>query len=119
PYFWKGGMYTIPEYLGRRYNRSVRTIASLTCILFFALDLGVLFWSTAVLLNVLMGWSIWTSILITATVVGLYTFFGGITAVIMTDVVQIIIMFIGGAALVYLSLDAEIGRASCRERGYM
>jgi len=109
PYFWKGGMYTIPEYLGRRYNRSVRTIASLTWILFFALDLGVLFWSSAVLLNVLMGWSIWTSIIITATVVGLYTFFGGITAVIMTDVVQMIIMFIGGAALVYLSLDAVGG----------
>lgn len=109
PYFWRGGMYTIPEYLGKRYNMSVRTIASLTWILFFALDLGVLFWSSAVLLNVLMGWPIWTSIIITAAVVGLYTFFGGITAVIMTDVVQMVIMFVGGLALVYLSLDAVGG----------
>lgn len=109
PYFWRGGMYTIPEYLGKRYNLSVRTIASLTWILFFALDLGVLFWSSAVLLNVLLGWTIWSSILITAGVVGLYTYFGGITAVIMTDVVQMVIMFVGGAALVYLSLDAVGG----------
>ncbi|AYN68627.1 sodium transporter [Euzebyella marina] len=109
PYFWKGGMYTIPEYLGRRYNKSVRTIASATWILFFALDLGVLFWASAVLLNVLMGWPIWISILSTAGVVGLYTYFGGITAVIMTDVVQMIIMFIGGFALVFLGLHAVGG----------
>lgn len=109
PYFWRGGMYTIPEYLGRRYNPSVRTIASVTWILFFALDLGVLFWASAVLLNVLMGWAIWTSILVTAGVVGLYTYFGGITAVIMTDVVQMIIMFVGGFALVFLSLEAVGG----------
>lgn len=108
PYFWRGGMYTIPEYLGRRYNKSVRTIASVTWILFFALDLGVLFWASAVLLNVLMGWPIWVSIFATAGVVGLYTYFGGITAVIMTDVVQMIIMFIGGFTLVFLSLY-EVG----------
>ena len=109
PYFWKGGMYTIPEYLGKRYNNTVRTIASVTWILFFALDLGVLFWASAVLLNVLLGWAIWTSILATAGVVGLYTYFGGITAVIMTDVVQMVIMFVGGFALIYLSLDAVGG----------
>ena len=108
PYFWRGGMYTIPEYLGRRYNQKVRTIASVTWILFFALDLGVLFWASAVLLNVLMGWPIWISIVATAGVVGLYTYFGGITAVIMTDVVQFVIMFIGGFALVFLSLY-EVG----------
>jgi SSS family solute:Na+ symporter len=103
PYFWKAGVYTIPEYLGRRYNDSVRTIASLTWIIFFAFDLGVLFWASAVFLEALMGWPIWLSIFITAGVVGLYTYMGGITAVVMTDVVQMIIMFIGGFTLVFLS----------------
>ncbi|MCD6202552.1 MAG: sodium/solute symporter [Bacteroidales bacterium] len=109
PYFWRGGMYTIPEYLGKRYNRSVRTIASLTWITFFAVDLGVLFWATAVLLNVLMGWPVWLSILLTAGVVGFYTYFGGITAVVMTDVVQLIIMFVGGFTLVFLGFHAVGG----------
>lgn len=109
PYFWRGGMYTIPEYLGRRYNNKVRTIASLTWITFFAVDLGVLFWASAVLLNVLMGWPIWVSIFITAGVVGLYTYFGGITAVVMTDVVQFVIMFVGGLTLVFLGLHAVGG----------
>lgn len=103
PYFWKAGLYTIPEYMGRRYNTGVRTAASITWIVFFAFNLGVLFWATAVLLNALMGWPVWLSIFLTAGVVGLYTFFGGLAAVIMTDVVQMIIMFVGGGTLVFLS----------------
>jgi len=102
PCFWKSRLYTIPEYLGRRYNDAVRTIASLTWIVFFAFDLGIIFWASAVLLDTLMGWPRWISIIATATVVGLYTFCGGLTAVIMTDVVQMIIMFVGGGAVVFL-----------------
>ncbi len=104
PYFWKAGVYTIPEYLGRRYNNHVRTTASLTWITFFAFDLGVMFWATAVLLNALLGWPIWLSIILTALIVGLYTFFGGLAAVVMTDVVQMIVMFVGGATVVFLGL---------------
>ncbi len=102
PYFWKAGLYTIPEYLGRRYNDAVRTVASLTWIVFFALDLGVMFWVTAGILKTLMGWPIGFSIILTAVVIGLYTFFGGLAAVVMTDVVQMIIMFVGGATVVFL-----------------
>ena len=104
PYFWKAGIYTIPEYLGRRYNDYVRTVASLTWIAFFAFDLGVMFWATAGLLNELLGWPIWPSIILTALVVGVYTFFGGLAAVVMTDVVQMVVMFVGGATVVFLGL---------------
>lgn len=104
PYFWKAKLYTIPEYLGRRYNSYVQTIASLTWIIFFTLNMGVVFWASGILLETLMGWPIWLSILVTAGVTGLYTYFGGITAVVMTDVVQMIIMFVGGFTLVFLSL---------------
>jgi SSS family solute:Na+ symporter len=104
PYFWKAGVYTIPEYLGRRYNDYVRAVASLTWVIFFALDLGVLFWTAAVMFKPIMGWEPWFSIVVTAVVVGLYTFFGGLTAVVMTDVVQMIIMFVGGATVVIVGL---------------
>lgn len=104
PYFWKAGLYTIPEYLGRRYNDAVRTVAALTWIIFFAFNLGIIFWATAVLMETIMGWPVWVSILISASIVGVYTITGGLAAVIMTDVVQMLIMFIGGAAVVVLGL---------------
>jgi SSS family solute:Na+ symporter len=96
PYFWKAGVYTIPEYLGRRYNNALRTLASLTWIIFFAFNLGIIFWASADVLDTLMGWSYWKSIVITAAIVGVYTFCGGLTAVVLTDVVQMVIMFAGG-----------------------
>jgi SSS family solute:Na+ symporter len=102
PYFWKAGLYTIPEYLGKRYNDAVRVIASANWIIFFAFNLGIIFWASALVLKTLMGWDTWFSIIVTAVVVGAYTLFGGLTAVVMTDVVQMIIMFIGGAAVVFL-----------------
>jgi SSS family solute:Na+ symporter len=104
PYFWKAGLYTIPEYLGRRYNDGVRAVASLTWIIFFALDLGVLFWAAAVMFAPLMGWPHWFSVAATATVVGLYTFFGGLTAVAMPDVVQRLILIVGGATVLVVGL---------------
>lgn len=102
PYFWRAGLYTIPEYLGRRYNDWVRTLASITWIVFFAFNLGIVFWASALLLRTLMGWPEWLSIILTAGVVGLYTLMGGLAAVVMTDVIQMIIMFVGGAAVVFL-----------------
>lgn len=104
PYFWKGGMYTIPEYLGKRYNEGVQTIASLTWIVFFAFDLGVMLWASALVFDTIMGWNVWVSIIVTASVTGVYTLLGGLTAVMMTDVVQFIIMYVGGAAVVFLGL---------------
>ncbi len=108
PYYWRAGVYTIPEYLGRRYNDGVRLLAALTWIVFLAFNLGIVFWASAVLLKTLMGWEIGFSILITAGVVGLYTIFGGLAAVVMTDVVQMIIMYVGAAALLILGL-VEVG----------
>lgn len=104
PYYWKSGVYTIPEYLGRRYNDYVRTAEALIWVVFLAFGLGIIFWASAILLNTLMGWPITVSIVLTATIVGLYTIFGGLAAVVMTDVVQMIIMYVGAAALLILGL---------------
>ena len=94
PYYWRAGVFTIPEYLGRRYNVAVRTIHASMWLMVMAFSLGVTLWATGVLLSELMGWPIMISIIITAVVVGFYTMMGGLSAVVMSDVVQLIIMFI-------------------------
>ena len=104
PFYWRSGIYTIPEYLGRRYNQWAQLISSATWILFYTFGLGVTFWASGVMLNTLMGWPIWLSIIVTGFIVGFYTVSGGLSAVVMTDVVQMIIMFIGGGAMVFLGM---------------
>ena len=115
PYFWKAGVYTIPEYLGRRYNNALRTLAAMTWIIFFAFNLGIIFWASAKLLYTLMGWSYWQSIAITALVVGVYTFCGGLAAVVFTDVIQMVIMFAGGILVVLLGLSKVGGISGLME----
>lgn len=102
PYYWRAGVFTIPEYLGRRYNVYVQTLSSLIWIVFLIFSLGVTLWASGVMLSELMGWSIITSIFITAVVVGFYTVMGGLSAVVMTDVVQLVIMFVGAIAILIL-----------------
>lgn len=116
PYYWRAGVYTIPEYLGRRYNDYVRAVEAKLWVLFMVCNLGIFFWTSAVMLKPLTGWSTWTSIILTASVVGIYTVSGGLSAVVMTDVVQLVIMYIGGAALVVLGLFAVGGFSGLVEK---
>ena len=109
PYYWRAGVYTIPEYLGRRYNIYVRTVEAGLWVTVMALDLGVMLWVSGDLLHKLMGWSMTEAILATALVVGVYTIAGGLSAVVMTDVVQLVIMFVGGFAVLILGMHAVGG----------
>jgi len=104
PYYWRAGVYTVPEFLGKRYNLAVRVIESLLWGSFLACVLGVFFWASALMLNEYLGVPIEVSLIITAVIVGLYTITGGLAAVAMTDVVQLLVMFIGGIALTILGL---------------
>ncbi len=104
PYYWRAGVFTIPEYLGRRYNSGVRAIHATAWLIVMAFGLGVTLWATGVLLSELMGWPIMLSIVLTAVIVGFYTMMGGLSAVVMSDVVQLIIMFVGGIAILALGL---------------
>lgn len=104
PYYWKAGVYTVPEFLGKRYNSAVRIIEALLWGLFLACVLGVFFWASALMFNEYLGIPIHVSLIITAVIVGVYTITGGLAAVAMTDVVQLLVMFIGGVALTILGL---------------
>jgi len=102
PYYWKAGVYTIPEYLEKRYNIYVRLVEALLWGLFLVALLGIFFWAAGLMLHTYLGWSIEFSIGLTALVVGIYTVTGGLAAVAMTDVIQLVVMFVGGMAVAIL-----------------
>lgn len=108
PYYWRAGVFTIPEYLGRRYNIHLRAISAIIWLLFITFTLGVILWATGVLLQEMIGWPIMFSIILTVVIVGLYTITGGLSAVVMTDVIQVVIMIIGSLAILILGFW-EIG----------
>ena len=105
PYFWRSGVYSVPEFLGRRYNTAVQMLHALIWGIFLLTMLALMLWVTGNnILNTILGWKTETVIWITVFVCGVYTFSGGLSAVVMTDVVQLIAMFVGGLALLFLSM---------------
>lgn len=106
PFFWRSGVSTLPEFLGRRYGTPVRIFQALIWLGFLVSMLAVMLWASAVFLSTVMGWSPGTAIWVTACIVGVYTLLGGLTAVVMTDVIQMVIMFVGAAALLVMSFWA-------------
>lgn len=118
PYYWRAGVYTIPEFLGRRYNAAVQVIHAAIWGIFLFTMLAVGLSLTAQMLETILGWDQMFSIWLIAAITGIYTFSGGLTAVVMTDVVQLIVMFIGGAALLWLSLWEVGGWEALKERTF-
>ena len=112
PFYWRAGVFSIPEYLGKRYSDSVRVISALILSLFSVLIVGVFLWATALMLQTYLGWPILLSIVITAGVVGLYTVSGGLAAVAYTDAVQLVIMFTGAVVVAVIGIHAAGGAVS-------
>ena len=117
PYFWRSGVFTIPEFLGRRYNAAVQVIHGTIWGVFLFTMLSLMLWVTAdKLIYTVLGWDVNFTIWLMVFITGVYTFFGGLAAVVMVDVVQMIIMFVGGIALLVLSMWEVGGWGGLREK---
>ncbi len=104
PYYWRAGVYTLPEFLGRRYNFATRWVNALVLLVFMLATVSIMLWTSAVFLNQVLDWDHTTAIWITATIVGCYAISGGLAAVVMTDVLQLVVMFVGTGALLALGM---------------
>ncbi len=112
PLYWKAGVYSIPEYLGLRYNQAVRVTAALITSVVAVFAIAVALWALALTLNTYLGWPIWLGIMVTGTIVGAYSIVGGLAAVAFTDALQVCIMFVGGLVIVYLGISDSGGFAA-------
>ncbi len=116
PYYWRAGVFTIPEFLGRRYNAAVQMIHAAIWGIVLLTMLSVMLWLTAQMLNTILGWDVYLCIWLIVVITGIYTLSGGLSAVVMTDVVQLVVMFVGGAALLLLSLHATGGWGNLQDQ---
>ncbi len=55
PYYWKAGIYTVPEFLGRRYNQLIRVVQTILWGAFMVFLLGQFFWASGLMLEEYIG----------------------------------------------------------------
>ena len=111
PYFYRTGLYTVPEFMERRYNAGVRVLLAGCWLVFMACNLGVMLLASAKLMTQTFGWNVELCIWVTALFVGFYTVVGGLAAVVYTDVIQCTVM-IGGCLLVLVMGLVDVGGLS-------
>ena len=108
PFFYRAGVYTIPEFFERRYNAGVRSVMAVCWLLFMACNLGIMLLASAKMMSAVFGWNAVACIIVTAVLVGGYTLVGGLAAVVYTDMIQCAVMIAGCLVILVLGL-IEVG----------
>ncbi len=95
PLFHKMNVYTAYEYLEKRFDLKNRTLGSLLFLSQRGLAAGFTIFAPSLILSVIMGWDIDLTVIITGTLVVVYTTSGGTKAVNQTHIQQMIIITLG------------------------
>ena len=106
PFFYRAKVYTAYEYLEQRFDAKTRAITSFLFQCSRGMSVGIVLYAPSVVLSVILGWDESFTILLMGVTTLLYTTKGGVRAVVWTDTLQMILMFIG----VFLGLYIVIAK---------
>ncbi|MCK5443852.1 MAG: sodium:solute symporter, partial [Maribacter sp.] len=116
PFYARSGVFTMPEFLEKRFDERSRWILSVFSIVAYVLTkISVTIYAGGVVVSVLLGIDFWTGAIATVILTGVYTVLGGMRAVIYTETIQAIVLIIGAALLTFIGLDHVGGWESMRE----
>ncbi len=116
PFLYRTGVYTIPEFLERRFNAGVRSLLATCWLLFMACNLGIMLLASAKMMSGVFGWDETICIYATAGLVGFYTCVGGLAAVVYTDMIQCVVMIAGCLLVLVIGLVKVGGVGQLQER---
>jgi solute:Na+ symporter, SSS family len=115
PFYLRSNVFTMPEFLERRFSRSCAVyLAGISILAYILTKISVHLYAAAIVLERVVGWNPLTAALILVVLTGIYTIAGGLSAVIYTDLVQTIILLIGAVILTVLGLQEVGGFAGLR-----
>ncbi len=95
PSLYKAGIVSIYEYLERRFDASSRLLISFVFQISRSVATGVMVYTMALILQTTTGINFWVSVLLIGVITLVYSFQGGMRAVIWGDVIQMLILFLG------------------------
>ncbi len=109
PFYLRSGVYTMPEFLERRYSPAARWYLAVISIVGYVLTkISVTIAAGGIVFEALMGIDFWTGALVVVIATGIYTVFGGLRAVLYTDMLQAFVL-VGGAVTVTVIGLYELG----------
>ena len=110
PIFIKKGIYTIPEFVEKRYSTNLKTILAVFWIgLYVFVNLTTVLYLGALALETILGIPLIYGVIGLALFAAAYSLYGGLSAVAWTDVIQVVFLILGGTITTYLALNTVSG----------
>jgi solute:Na+ symporter, SSS family len=109
PFYMRSMVYTMPEFLERRYNSKSRMLLSVIQLLSYIIaKVSVTIYAGALVVTSFLGVDFWTGAIVLVVITGIYTVLGGLHAVMYTETLQAIILIAGSLTLMFVGLH-EVG----------
>ena len=106
PLFLEKKIYTMPQFLEQRFDKRVSLVLSFFwLIVYIFINLTSVLWLGSLAINALTGLDLFYGLIILALFSLAYSLSGGLKAVAMTDVVQVILLIFGGLAVSFIALN--------------
>jgi SSS family solute:Na+ symporter len=107
PFYLRSGVFTMPEFLERRYSPAARWYLAVISVAGYVLTkISVTIAAGGIVFETLMGIDFWTGAMIVVVATGIYTVFGGLRAVLYTDLLQMFVLIAGAIAVTLIGLNA-------------
>jgi SSS family solute:Na+ symporter len=123
PFYLRSGVFTMPEFLERRFNARTRWFLTIFSLIAYVLTkVSVTVYAGGIVISSLLHIDFWFGALITVILTGIYTVLGGMRAVVYTEALQTVVLVLGAATLTYVGLNAAGGWSGVKaslEPGYL
>jgi SSS family solute:Na+ symporter len=123
PFYYRSGVFTVPEFLEKRFDTRCRWVLSLVSLLAYILTkVSVTVYAGALVFQTLLPdafgspqGAFWAGALGTVVITGIYTVFGGMRAVVYTESLQTIVFLVGSSVVTFIGLSQLGGWNELRE----
>lgn len=110
PIFIEKGLYTIPEFVEKRFSTNLKTILAVFWLaLYIFVNLASVLYLGGLAIETIMGFDMMYAIIGLALFAAAYSLYGGLSAVAWTDVIQVVFLVLGGLVTTYLALNTVSG----------
>jgi SSS family solute:Na+ symporter len=116
PFYYGSRARSVPEYLKLRFDEKTRTFNAVTFAVMTIFSSGISMYALGLLFQLMLGWSFTQSVLLSAAIVLVYTYLGGLTSAIYNEVLQFFLIVIGFAPLAGLAIYRAGGWSGIQQR---
>jgi len=110
PIFIEKGLYTIPEFVEKRFSTNLKTILAVFWIgLYVFVNLASVLYLGGLAIETIIGVDMIYAVIGLAIFAASYSLYGGLSAVAWTDIIQVVFLVLGGLITTYLALNTVSG----------